>query len=189
MIRAVPIFIALCLAAPAAAQPRLVAADGEPVTWGRDLVAEPLVYFYGDNIEADQRAAVEIALHRWQRATGATLAIPYSPGVVGGLDVMIDADRLSVLPDDLAWDADVEGQIEHVAIFSSRSAPSLVLSAVLLLDSSLDRAEAIGPALHAWGHVLGLDDTDDERSVMTSHAAGHVAPTPADAAAVMEACR
>ena len=188
MIRILPILLALCLAAPAAAQPRLVAADGEPVTWGRDLTTAPLVYVYGDSIEADQRAAVEIALYRWQLATGETLAIPYSPATLA-IDVLIDADSLGGLPDDVAWNSPAVGRLEHVAFFFASEAPAVALSAVLLLEADLGRCETLGPAVHAWGHLLGLDDTDDPRSAMTATPAGHVAPTVADAAAALEACR
>ena len=183
-----PILLALCLAAPAAAQSRLTTDDGEPVTWGRDLTTAPLVYVYGDTIEADQRAAVEIALYRWQLATGETLAIPYSPATLA-IDVLIDADALGGLPDDVAWNSAAVGRLEHVAFFFASTEPAVVVNAVLLVEADLSRCETLGPAVHAWGHLLGLDDTDDPRSAMTAVPAGHVAPTAVDAAAALEACR
>ena len=176
-----PILLALCLAAPAAAQDR--ATDrGEPVRWATD---GPLVYSYGDNIGPDLRSVVELALHRWERATGADLATPYGPHCASW-DVLIDVERLNPdgPPDCGSWDCDEAGHLEHVIWDFAPDHPGVITAASMVLDATLSRAEAIGPALHGWGHLFGLEDSESVCTVMSWTPSGHIFPTARDAAAV-----
>lgn len=167
-----PILLALTIAIPASA-------------------ADPIVYSYGDEIDAGQRAAVEIALYRWERATGLHLAQPYTAGN-GSISLLVDAaDLIDWWHDDRdgledVWSVagpDDGTPLEYVQTVADAD---LV---IMLIDVSLSRVEAIGPALHGWGHVFGLDDARGpcaHLSVMSPHSVGHAWPTRDAVAAVRE---
>ena len=190
MIRLLP----LLLLAPtlAAAQPRMVV-DGAPVAWDHD---GPVVYSYGDEIGPDLRSVVELALYRWEKATGVDLAEPYRPGDTERHVLITAADLNPDGPPDCdpldaegGWYCDDAGHLERVDFTTDAAAPWVILRAVLTLEASLSRAEAIGPALHGWGHIWGLEDCESARSVMTATPAGHMWPTIADVLVVREGVR
>lgn len=168
--------------------------------------ASPLVYAYGLDIRPDQRAAVEIALHRWERRLGFVLARPMAHGDLTA-DVYIDAAPLEaveydpaefeppgvgVLPElpDIRATTPVDERrthLEHVEWQVLRAEPWKIRTAVFLVETGRRREALVEPGIHGWGHVWCLDHPGGpfaHLAVMDDLLGGHIGPAVAEIEAV-----
>lgn len=182
--------------------PFITTKGGLPTRWYK---APPFIYQYGVDLAPCHRAAVELALWRWERHVGMELARPYRVGD-DQVDILIAGDDLYKLefdPSEFTVPAPGMGvgggpmELRPMADFDTHDTglefvygwvpvhtPDVFVAMTFLLERTGTRAELLEPALHGWGHCLRLAHSDRVIDVMHEHPAGHARPSPAEVRAI-----